>query len=584
MRSLKPVFLIVALLLLIAGGILGFLYQKGFFADPQVALRELEKLGVPPTPTSVQKAALEGDLSLLQVLARAEADFTATDDSDRSPLHLALAGKHLRVIELLRREGYDLDARDQVGNTPLSMALDLEEHELATRFLEEGASPDYTLPNGELALPGYYQLGRLNDVSFLLDHEANPNSPAANGQTTLALALQGGKADLACKLIEKGSEPNGLVFGEPALAAVLKQWQTWKLAPENAMKVIGTLLVSGADAEKAGSDGQRPLQIALATDFRSPLELLMPRVENVSNTLWYAIEHDNVAAIENLLTKGSPVEEVGPKGDTPLLHAIRHNKPKLLKALLNAGADPDQFCNEGQRALFLALALENNDAVLTLLNHENKPDLSVIMEETVSEEFRELFGKTKKSQLDWYCRNENGLTCLMFAVLIKNLPAAEKMLELGMDKFQGTAKPGVVYPIQMAAKNGDVKMQQLLIGVPYQDDQQERNFVIDLSSQKVTYYENGEVKKTSRISSGQRGHRTPTGNFVITDKSRYHKSNLYGGAAMNYFQRFSCRAEGFHEGYTGSSFASHGCVRLPRSTAQFFWSRTKIGDRVTVQQ
>ena len=127
-------------------------------------------------------------------------------------------------------------------------------------------------------------------------------------------------------------------------------------------------------------------------------------------------------------------------------------------------------------------------------------------------------------------------------------------------------------------------MQQLILGVPYADDQQARKFVIDLSSQKVTYYEHDEVKKTSRISSGQRGHRTPTGEFVITDKDRNHRSNLYGGAKMNYFQRFSCRAEGFHEGYTGSSFASHGCVRLPRSTAQFFWKHTKVGDRVTIQQ
>ena len=584
MRKIKPLILIPVLLLLVVGGVLGYLYHKGFFADPQVALRELEKRGVAPTAANVQKAASKGDLELLKVLARAEADFSTADESDRTPLHLALEGKHLSQIELLREEGYDLDARDQVGNTALSMALDLEEHELASQFLEEGASPNYTLPNGELALPGYYQLGRLNEVSFLLENGANPNSPAANGQTTLALALQGGKADLACKLIEKGAEPNGLVFGEPALVAVLNQWQQWKLAPESAMKVIGSLLVSGAEPEKPGSNGQRPLQIALETDFRPSLELLMPRVEDVSNTLWYAIEHDNIAAIENLLTKGSPVEEVGPEGDTPLLHAIRYGKPELVEALLTAGADPDQFCNEGQRAIYLALALENDDVTLTLLNHENKPDFNALMEETVSEEFRELFGKTKKSQLDWYCRNETGLTTLMFAVLIKDLPVAEKLLELGMDKFQGSASPGVVYPIQMAAKNSDVKMQQLLIGVPYEDDKQERYFEIDLSSQKVTYYKNGEVAKTSRISSGMGGHRTPTGKFVITDKTRHHRSNLYGGAAMPYFQRFSCRAEGFHEGYTGSRFASHGCVRLPRSTAQYFWSQTKIGDRVTIQQ
>ena len=581
MRFFKILLVLFTLLFLGCGISLGYLYQKGFFADPQVALRELEKQGIPATPASVFQAATSGNLAKLSVLARAGVDFSIPDELGRTPLHLALENDHLQSIGFLRQQGYDLDARDQAGNTPLSLTLDRDLHKLAAQFIEEGASPNFTLPSGELALPGYHQAERHQDVAFLLQHEANPNSPALNGQSTLALSLQDGQGGLACKLLEKGADPKSLVFGEPALIAVLKEHKNWKLEPTNTTRVLGTLLVSGADPELAGSDGQRPIQIALANDFRPALELLLPRIQNVDGCLWLAIKHNNVAAIENLLAKGTPVEEVGPDGDTPLIHAIRHDKTDLLASLLSADADPNQFSKEGQRALFFALACQNEAATLTLLNHQNGPDLSVIMEDPVSEEFRDLF--SRKGLFDWYCRNETGLTPLMAAVMLRNLPVTERLLELGMNKFQGTAKPGVVFPIQMAAKNGDIKMQQLLLGVPYGDDEQARHFVIDLSSQKVTYYEHGEVKKTSRISSGKSGYRTPTGKFVITDKSRHHKSNLYGGAAMNYFQRFSCRAEGFHEGYTGSRFASHGCVRLSRSTAQYFWSKTKIGDRVTIQ-
>ena len=584
MRILKPALILFVLLLLVGGGVFAYLSQTGFFTESQIALRKLEKREIAPTAASVRQAAMKGEISNLQLLAQGEVDFSETDEQGRTALHLALAGRHLPTIGILRNEGYDLDARDQDGNTPLSMVLDLELHQLAARFIEEGASPDYTLPNGELALPGYHQAGRINDVSFLLEHGANPNSPAANGQTTLAFALQAGQGDLACKLIEKGADPNSLVFGEPALISVLQQWRKWQLDSDTTLKVLGTLLVSGADAEKAGSDGRRPLQIALASDFRPSLELLMPRVKDVSNCLWLAIGHNNVPAITSLLAKGSPVEEVGPEGDTPLLHAIRHNQPALLTSLLSAGADADQFCNEGQRAIFLALALGNNDIIARLLTHENKADHTVLMEETVSKEFRNLYGGTSKSQLDWYCRNETGLNTLMFAVLIKNLSIAERLLGMGIDKFQGTAAPEVVYPIQMAAKNGDVKMQQLLIGVSYRDEDQVRNFIIDLSDQKVTYYKNGKVAKTSRISSGRSGYRTPTGNFVITDKTRHKKSNIYSGSPMPYFQRFSCKAIGFHEGNTYSRYASHDCIRLPQSTAKFFWGEAKEGDRVTIQE
>ncbi|MGJ8724743.1 MAG: ankyrin repeat domain-containing protein [Roseibacillus sp.] len=579
MRILKTFLILITVLLLCSGVTLGYLYQKGFFADPQVALRELEKQEIPASVVSVHQAAAAGNLPVLKTLARAQVDFSQADDHGRTALHHTIAGSHLDALPLLREQGYDLDARDQAGNTPLSLLLDRSLHELASQLIAEGASPDFTLPSGELALPGYHQAKRDNDVAFLLQHGANPDSPALDGQSPLALALQDGQGELACQLLEKGANPKGLIFGEPALVALLNEYQNWKLDIPITTRVIGTLLISGADPEQPGSKGERPLQIALKNDFRPTLELLLPRIKNVDDCLWLAIDNNNVAAIENLLAKGAPVEEVGPDGDTPLIHALRHGKADLVTSLLSADANPNQFGKEGQRAIFVALACKQEAATLALLKHSNGPDLSVVMESPVSEEYRDLFAR--KGLFDWYCRNETGLNPLMAAVMLRSLPLAERLLELEMDRFAGTTKG--VYAIQMAAANGDVKMQQLLIGVSYRDEDQERNFVIDLSEQKVTYYKNGEVAKTSRISSGMRGFRTQTGNFVITDKTRHKKSNIYDAAPMPYFQRFSCKAIGFHEGNTYSRFASHGCIRLPRSTAQYFWGQTKIGDRVTIQ-
>ncbi len=581
MRSAKALSITALLLVLIGGGVFAYLYQTGYFTTKQVALRQLEKQGISAHPSSVLARAAKGDLPALNTLAQAEVDFHGTDEEGRTALHHALTAQHYHLLPLLRREGSDLDARDQQGNTPLSLLLEQGQQETASLLIQEGASPNYTLPNGEIALPGYYQAERLNDFTFLLEHQANPNSPALDGQTPLALALQDGKGELACRLLEKGADPKSLIFGEPALTATLKGYKNWNLEPEIATRVIGTLLVTGADPEEGGSDGLRPIQLALKSDLNSSLELLFPRIQNVNDCLWLAIEQNNAAAIENLLGKGTPVEEIGPDGDTPLIHAIRHGKTDLLSSLLSADADPNQFALEGQRALFFALAIKQSAAVTTLLSHQNRPDLTAVMEYPASEEFRALYGS--KGFLDWYSQNESGLNALMVAIMLKNLPATEQLLALGMDKHQGTAAPGVVYPIQMAAENGDVKMQQLIIGVPYHDEEQERKFTIDLSEQKVHYYKNGKLQKTSRISSGKRGYRTQPGEYVITDKTRHKRSNIYDQAEMPYFQRFSCKAIGFHEGNTYSRFASHGCIRLPRSTAQYFWKETQLGDRVTIQ-
>jgi ankyrin repeat protein len=575
----KRLALVSFTLLLVIATASSVLYQKGHFEDPQLALRTLANRAIAPTAASVRKAAARGDAATLELLADAEAPFDQSNEAGETPLLLTLAGKHVNCLPILEKQGWDLDARDEDGRTPLSLALDQYLQSTAETFLAQGASPNFTLPDGKLALPGYFLQGRLDDVQFLLSAGANPNSPADDGQSILALALQKNQPALACKLLQRGADPNGLILGEPVLCSLLANFSSWNLSESDATRILGTLLLSGANFETVTSDGQRPIHIALRENFRPAQELLLPRVADLSGCLWIALQTDNHAALETLLLKGAHPEVIGPTGDTPLIHALRNNDPLLVRTLLSAGASPGQLSPEGQPALFLTLALDNTEAALALISHENAPDLNAVMIDPVSEEFRNLF--ERRGIFDWYCRNETGLTPLMAATMLRNLLVAESLIELGAEKFQPTSSG--VYAIQMAAKNGDVEMQQLLIGVSYHEEDQRRRFVIDLSEQKVTYFRNGEVAKTSRISTGRPGYRTTTGDFVITDKNRHHRSNIYNSASMPYFQRFSCSAIGFHEGNTYSRFASHGCVRLPRSTAQFFWKEAQLGDRITVQ-
>ena len=355
MRTLK-IFLIFLIFLLAGIGItVGVLYTRGFFADPQVALRELKKQEIPATAQSVEKAATAGDLPTLQTLARADVDFSQTDEEGRTALHQAISNGHLDALPILRKKGYDLDARDKAGNTPLSLLLDRSLNELAANLIQEGASPDFTLPSGELALPGYHQAKRDDDVAFLLQNGANPNSPALDGQSTLALALQDGDGELACQLLEKGADPNGLILGEPALVEILKEHQNWKLDIPITTRIIGSLLVSGADPEKAASDGQRPLQVALKSDFRpshrTPPSTHQKRgwaASGLRSTMTTLRPSKTCSPKEHRWKK--PVPMVTPPSFTPSAMA----KPTLSPPFLSADANPNQFCKEGQRALFLA--------------------------------------------------------------------------------------------------------------------------------------------------------------------------------------------------------------------------------------
>jgi len=107
--------------------------------------------------------------------------------------------------------------------------------------------------------------------------------------------------------------------------------------------------------------------------------------------------------------------------------------------------------------------------------------------------------------------------------------------------------------------------------------------VVSLGSQRVAIYSEDGVVAQSRVSSGMRGHRTPTGVFSIIQRHRHHYSNIYGGASMPYMQRITWSGVAMHaSGHVPGYPASHGCIRLPYSFARHLWGLTKMGTRVVV--
>ncbi|MCB1224773.1 MAG: L,D-transpeptidase family protein [Verrucomicrobiales bacterium] len=134
--------------------------------------------------------------------------------------------------------------------------------------------------------------------------------------------------------------------------------------------------------------------------------------------------------------------------------------------------------------------------------------------------------------------------------------------------------------------------------------------VIDLSDQKAYFYKSGQLAGVSALSTGDAKHPTPTGEYKITQKNKYHRSNLYGdyvdgagnivvanidvtkdprppgttfmGSKMTNFMRFA-GGVGMHEGFLPGYPASHGCVRMPGEMARIFFENTAVGTPVRVQ-
>jgi hypothetical protein len=106
--------------------------------------------------------------------------------------------------------------------------------------------------------------------------------------------------------------------------------------------------------------------------------------------------------------------------------------------------------------------------------------------------------------------------------------------------------------------------------------------VVSLDEQRVYVYRNGIAIGLSTISSGRKGHETPTGVFTILQKDREHRSNLYDDAPMPYMERLTWDGVALHGGTLPGYPASHGCVRLPKAFAEKLFAITQRGETVVV--
>lgn len=134
---------------------------------------------------------------------------------------------------------------------------------------------------------------------------------------------------------------------------------------------------------------------------------------------------------------------------------------------------------------------------------------------------------------------------------------------------------------------------------------------INRRDQKAYFYKSGTLVGISSISTGKEAHGTRAGSFKITQKSKNHKSSLYGvikdvatgqtvnddadtrkdkpgpgqvyyGAPMPNFMRFD-GGIGMHTGFLPGYAASHGCVRMPHHMSEKFFENVEVGTPVVVE-
>jgi len=106
--------------------------------------------------------------------------------------------------------------------------------------------------------------------------------------------------------------------------------------------------------------------------------------------------------------------------------------------------------------------------------------------------------------------------------------------------------------------------------------------IVSIPEQRMYVYRNGVRIGQSTVSTGTKGHATPTGMFTILQKKVRHESNIYKGARMPHMQRLTWTGIAMHAGHLPGYPTSHGCVRLPVDFAEKLYSVTRNGTNVII--
>lgn len=556
--------------------------------------------------SALLEAVKIGDNARVAILLAEGAYTEVRDEKGDTPLLYAVKTGNVQCVRMLLNYDVDRAARSGNGKGPLELALDSGNQPMVHTLIKGGVPADEVGHDGN---PLLHKAVRFNDtqtIKVLLEENANPNAPGKEGRTPLHIAVENGLPECISTLFKAGADAN--LADDSGISPL---WFTSRVNDPRKRKVmVSQMLEQGADPTLEGTDEEcllsrfvskgwhaeavqlinygayvderagasvSLLELARQRSDDEMLEILLSRGADGADLLDGALSDGDVGLLQLLFQYGVSLEARGESEKESLIaSSVRKSDLGLAELLLSNGADPDEKCKEGQPPLHMAVAMRDPEMVRLLLEYGADPNIRFAR--PVSKSFLKL---TEKESMQWFLKNERRLTPLMMAANNGDVEIIAALLGHGAKKYVYSGRHRL-YPVNFASRRGDVKSMQVILG---QDPENEKmHAVLDLSEQRVRLYDNkGKVIFSSRVSTGKRGFRTPTGTFVITDKHRTHTSSIYG-SSMPFFQRLSCSAFGFHYGVCPGYPASHGCIRMPWSSAKKLFSLTPVGTRVIIQK
>ena len=373
----------------------------------------------------LHQAAQSGHTEIVKLLLENGADVDTVDESSTihhggTALHSAAAGGHLEVIRALLKAGANVNKCRGIGAshaTPLYLAAKGGHEALCLLLLGHGAEIDPGIDyHGITPFEEATKQGNINLMQLLLDHGAERIDEAAGE------AAAKGQLEVVKTLLQNGADPNRkmryrlLPTRDERVMKTCPYGTILGAAISSAdIATVDLLLSEGADPNMAWPRGERPLLLAIR------------QLEEFE------------AIVQLLLQKGADVKTQDAKGNTPLHLAARHGSDRSVAMFLASGANVNLLNSDRESPLFLAAVKAHLPTLQLLLDAGARVEDGVSpLHEVASEEAAQLLLRhgAEIQELDGK-RSE-----ALIAVASKGVESVSKILLERGEQFETTDDRG----------------------------------------------------------------------------------------------------------------------------------------------
>jgi ankyrin repeat protein len=343
------------------------------------------------------------------------------------------------------------------------------------------------------------------------------------------------------------------------------------------------LVDAGALVDLADKNGFTPLMVAAMHGNLETFRLLLARSANLHveaqtqdgrDLVGMALEGGNPEIVEITLERLPLMPQWRSSTQRALTAALQAGKKEQIRLILGKHSEPPT--PEGKDVPFLAYSIAGNNSSLFSTLLACGADPNTVLPSRCDKDFLALLSS---KSLRSYVEEDRNLTLIMLAAGLGQEEYLRALLDAGGARNRLTSR-NKMSALDIAAETGHWRAAQILLGGGPPPDR--LRLEISLALQRVALVKNGVPVYRTQCSTGRAGYSTKTGEFVITNKERNHRSTIYH-VEMPYFMRLSCLDFGMHAGYVPNYPASHGCIRLPEEAARKFFSEIPVGTLVMVQ-